>query len=79
MANVNLLVSVSQDYLDRMPDIVQNLQSLGMTNIKSMEAVGVITGSLDENKVADVSRVEGVAQVEPERKVQIPPPDSAIQ
>jgi hypothetical protein len=79
MANVSLLVSVSEDYLSRMPEIVQTLASIGMTNIQSMEAVGVITGSLDDSKVSDLSDIEGVAQVKPSQEIQIPPPDSEIQ
>lgn len=79
MATVKLLVSVSEDYLNRMSEIVQTLESIGMTNIQSMEAVGVITGSLDDSKVSDLSSVEGVAQVKPSREIQISPPDSELQ
>ncbi len=79
MTTVSLLVSVTEEYLDRMPEIVQTLESIGMTNIQSMEAVGVITGSLDDSKVSDVSDIEGVAQVKPSREIQILPPDSEIQ
>lgn len=79
MASVDLLVSVSSDYLNRMPELVEKLQCAGMTNIQSMEAVGVITGSLDEDNVADLSDIEGVEQVERSQQSQIAPPDSPIQ
>jgi hypothetical protein len=79
MASVNVLVSVSSDYLNRMPELVEKLQCVGMTNIQSMEAVGVITGSLDEDNVADLCSIEGVEQVERSQQSQIAPPDSPIQ
>jgi hypothetical protein len=62
-----------------MPELVEKLQSAGMTNIQSMAAVGVITGSLDENNVAGISNIEGVEQVERSQQSQIAPPDSPIQ
>ena len=79
MASVNVLVSVSSDYLNRMPELVEKLQCAGMTNIQSMEAVGVITGSLDEDTVTDLCSIEVVEQVERSQQSQIVPPDSPIQ
>lgn len=76
MAKLSLLVSVSEEYLDQMPAIVKKLQAIGMTNIESMDAVGIITGLLEENKKADVHCIEGVAQVELSEERQVPPTDS---
>ncbi|EDX76548.1 hypothetical protein MC7420_4804 [Coleofasciculus chthonoplastes PCC 7420] len=79
MANVDLLISVSSDYINRIPDIVEKLRSMGMINIQSMEAIGVITGLFDEEKLADIAAIEGVTQVERSQKLQISPPESPIQ
>lgn len=79
MVAVSVLVSVSQDYLDHMPDVVQKLASAGMTDIQSLETVGVITGSLDDSKIAEISSIEGVVQIERSQETQIPPPDADIQ
>jgi hypothetical protein len=62
-----------------MCEIVEKLECAGMTNIQSMDAVGVITGSLDEDNVADLCSIEGVEQVERSQQSQIAPPDSSIQ
>lgn len=79
MTIVNLLVSVSQDYLNQMSDVVQNLRSAGMTDIQSLDAIGVVTGSLDDSKIADISNIEGIAQVERSQKAQIQSPNSDIE
>lgn len=76
MVKVSLLVSISEEYLDQMPAIVKKLQAIGMTNIESMDAVGIITGSLEDNIVADLKSIEGVAQVELSQERQLPPCDS---
>lgn len=79
MANVDLLVSVHKDYLSQMPDVVQKLEFAGMNSIQSLETVGIITGSLDDSKIAEISSIEGVAQVEQSQKTQIPPSDAEVQ
>jgi len=76
MTAVNLLISLSQDYLNQMPDVVQKLMSAGMADIQSLDAIGVITGTLDDSKIADISSIEGVAKVERSQKVQIQSPES---
>jgi len=43
------------------------------------EEIGTITGRIDPARLAQLSNVEGVVQVERTREVQISPPGSKVQ
>ncbi len=79
MPKVSLLVSVNDDHLDRFSEVVKDVENAGMEVEQRMDDLGVITGSIDSEKVEPLRRVEGVAQIEESRGVEIPPPDSDIQ
>jgi hypothetical protein len=72
-------VAVKEHYKDRISEVVRNLQSAGMNVERSMEQLGLITGSIDPKKVKALSQVEGVLHVESAREFQLPPPESDIQ
>jgi hypothetical protein len=65
--------------MDKIPQVVQKLQSAGLNVEQSMEQIGVVTGSCDQAKVEALSQIEGVSYVESSRKYQVAPPDSDIQ
>ena len=79
MASIDLLVSVAQEYRDQMPALIEQLEAVGMTNIESLAAVGVITGLLDESKIEEISRISGIAQVERSQAARIPPSGSEFE
>ena len=79
MSKVNLLISVDDDHMDRILEVVQGLQSAGMNVEQLMDKIGIVTGSCDSRKVEALSQVEGVSHVEPSREYQLAPPDSDIQ
>jgi UDP-N-acetylmuramate-alanine ligase len=76
---VSLLVSVNDDHLDRFSKVVKDVEDVGMEVEQKMEDLGVLTGSIDSEKVEPLRRVEGVSHVEESRRFEIPPPDSDIQ
>jgi UDP-N-acetylmuramate-alanine ligase len=76
---VSLLVSVNDDHLDRFSKVVKDVEDVGMEVEQKMEDLGVLTGSIDSEKVEPLRRVEGVSRVEESRRFEIPPPDSDIQ
>jgi hypothetical protein len=76
---VNLLVSVDDEHLDRFSEVVKGVEDAGMEVEQKLEDLGVLTGSIDPEKVEPLRRVEGVSHVEESRRVQIPPPDSDVQ
>ncbi|HBE31723.1 MAG TPA: ketohydroxyglutarate aldolase, partial [Cyanobacteria bacterium UBA11368] len=67
------------NHIDRMAEVVQNLQSVGLKVEQLMEGLGIITGSCDQTKVEEISQVEGVSHVEPDRQYQLAPPTADIQ
>ena len=79
MSDVNLLISVDDNHMDRIPQVVQKLQSAGLNVEQSMEQIGVVTGSCDQAKVKALSQIEGVSHIESSRKYQVAPPNSDIQ
>ena len=79
MAAEDVNVSVADDHLDGFPDVVERMKKVGLKVHQQMEAVGVVSGSIDPAKLADLERVEGVAAVEPSRSFQLPPPESDVQ
>ena len=79
MAKVSLLVSVDDEHLDRFSEVVRGVEDVGMEVEQRLEDLGVLTGSIDSERVEALRRVEGVSHVEESRDFQIPPPDSDVQ
>jgi hypothetical protein len=75
VSTVDVIISVRDDYLDQMPALVKQLEAAGLLNIQSLDAVGIITGSLVEAKLADLARMQGIAQVQRSQEYRLPPPD----
>ncbi len=76
---VEVKVLVSDQYRTRLPEIVHNLQTAGMEVKQQLEALGVVTGSIDPSGLEALSHLNGVAQVSPERHYQLAPPNSDVQ
>jgi hypothetical protein len=74
-----VLVSVEDSHLERMPAVVDELKARGLEVKRSMPALGVVSGSADQDRLASLQEIEGVRSVEEERSVGIPPPDAPIQ
>jgi hypothetical protein len=72
-------ISVADDAIDRIDEVVAALESGGMHVEQVLRPIGVITGSVDTRQVRALGSVAGVAAVEPQRTVQLPPPDSDVQ
>lgn len=79
MSKINVSVSVDDEHMERILDVVQALQTAGMNVEQIMSTLGVITGSCESEKMAALSQIEGVSEVEPQQEYQIAPPDSDIQ
>jgi hypothetical protein len=74
-----ITISVADDAIDRIDEVVTALESGGMHVEQVLRPIGVITGSVDTQRVHALGNVAGVAAVEPQRTVQLPPPDSDVQ
>ena len=74
-----ITISVADDAIDRIDEVVAALEDGGMQVDQVLRPLGVITGSVDTQRVQALGAVSGVADVEPQRTVQLPPPDSDVQ
>jgi hypothetical protein len=76
---VPVIVSVADDRLADMSTVVDALRDAGMRVGEVLSAAGVVTGTVDSERIPSLSTVAGVADVESERTIQLPPPDSPVQ
>ena len=74
-----ITISVTDDAIDRIDEVVAALEGGGMHVDQVLRPIGVITGSADTQRVQALGTVAGVASVEPQRTVRLPPPDSDVQ
>lgn len=74
-----ITISVADDAIDRIDEVVAALEAGGLHVEQVLRPIGVITGSVDTLRVHALGSVAGVAAVEPQRTVQLPPPDSDVQ
>jgi hypothetical protein len=76
---VHVTVSVDEAHVSNMDEVVAGLAAAGMEDVKSLGAIGAISGHVDSGRLAGLSQVPGVAAVEREHSYQLPPPDAKIQ
>ncbi len=79
MAKVKLSISIDDEHLSEFPKIMKDSEKAGMEIDLELEDLGVATGSIDEDKIGALRQVNGVKDVEEQREIQIPPPESEIQ
>ena len=76
---VQITVSIDDAHLDRIYEVADRLKDSGMEVEQTMQIVGVVTGSIEAEKMSSLSSIEGVQNVEIEREYQLNPPESDIQ
>ncbi|PSB15307.1 ketohydroxyglutarate aldolase [Phormidesmis priestleyi ULC007] len=79
MANLKVLVSVRDDYQERLPEVAQKLQTAGMQVDQWLVEIGVITGAIAAESISALSQIEGVADIELAEEYQLAPPESDLQ
>ncbi|HEU5472455.1 MAG TPA: hypothetical protein VFV67_17520 [Actinophytocola sp.] len=76
---VGVVVSVADDHLDGLDEVVAGLRDAGMRVDGVLEPLGVVTGTVEEAALPNLGSVPGVAEVERQRGPGVPPPDSEVQ
>ena len=76
---VGIVVSVDDDHLDGIDEVVAGLREAGMRVDAVHDTIGTVTGTADPASLNTLGSVPGVADVEPARGYQQPPPDSEVQ
>jgi hypothetical protein len=74
-----VIVTVGARDLGRIDRVAQDLRQAGMAVDQVLSATGIITGTAEPHRMTALGGVPGVASVEPDADVQLPPPDSDVQ
>lgn len=72
-------VTVDDTHLDRIEEVAAHLRSSGMHVDQVLNDVGVISGSVPDDRRKHLQAVTGVQSVEDTATVQLPPPESSVQ
>lgn len=70
------MVSVADDRVGELATVVAALRRAGLRVATVLDAAGVVLGTVDAAALASLSSVPGVAGVERQREIRLPPPDS---
>jgi len=79
MNTQNIVITVDEENWDRIKQVAAELSQAGLKVKEIHETIGIITGSVSVSLRSKLTDIKGVAAVEDERTVQLPPPDSKIQ
>jgi hypothetical protein len=76
---VRLTLVIEETHLDRLSEVVERLKRAGLQIDNVAESIGTVSGTIDEERAADIALVYGVAMVERSRVRRAPPPESELQ
>lgn len=69
-----MIITISGDR--PIQDVAKDLAAAGLNGGQTLEEIGSITGSADDDAVSKLRKVRGVADVSPDVSVDVGPPDS---
>ncbi|MET9088718.1 hypothetical protein ABZX77_43730 [Streptomyces sp. NPDC004237] len=75
-ASVGVILAVDPG---RFAEVGEALRRAGLTVTGEQPVLGTLTGTVAEDRIPALEVVDGVASVDRERTVQLPPPDTPIQ
>jgi hypothetical protein len=75
----DVTILVSPALLDRFDEVVQEVQKAGLHVETALRTTGVIAGSIEPDRLELLRNIRGVAAVDTQRAIHLPPPDSPIQ
>ena len=79
MPKVKLSLSLDDQHLSKFSEVVKKVEKAGMTVDEKHKDIGVVSGSIEKDKLDSLLKVDGVEHIEEEREVRIPPPESDLQ
>jgi hypothetical protein len=68
-----IMVSVDDDSMADLPRLVTDLRQAGLKVDEVLEALGTVTGSISQEAAGSLMAVPGVAHIEWQRDVTLPP------
>jgi uncharacterized membrane-anchored protein len=72
-------VTVDDTHLDKIEEVAAHLRSSGMHVDQVLNEIGVISGSVPDDRRQLLQTVTGVQSVEDTATVHLPPPESPVQ
>lgn len=72
-------ITVDDTHLDRIEEVAAHLRSSGMQVDQVLNEIGVISGSVPDDRRQLLKTVTGVQSVADAATVQLPPPESPVQ
>ena len=69
-----VVIVVNEKHREALAQVVEALQSAGLTVERVMESIGTIAGSVEMKDFSALCQVKGIAHVEPAREYQLLPP-----
>lgn len=79
MSQVKISISVDDAHLPEIQQISEQLQLYGMNVEQTLLTIGVIIGSISNDKLNSLYQIEGVKHCEPQESYQLAPPNSDVQ
>ena len=73
MARVRMLISVRESHLGSLDDIAKAAEQAGMDVDTKMAEIGVVSGLIDADRIDRLRAIEGVQDVEVDKKFTLPP------
>ena len=79
MATERVNVAIDEKYQGRFSQVVKRMKSAGFKVDEELQDIGVVTGSIDSDKLLELEQVEGVAAAERSGEIRIAAPESDVQ
>lgn len=74
-----ITVTVAGSHLVRIDEVAAALRDAGMEVDAVLPAIGIVTGSIEGDRLTALAALPGVAAVEEQSGVQLAPPDGEVQ
>ncbi len=72
---IGVTLLVDDASLDDLDGVLRRARKAGLRDGQVLAAAGVITGTAQADTIHELSLVRGIRAAEPERTIQLPPPD----
>lgn len=76
---MDVMVSMTDSGVEDVSTVVAALRAAGLAVADVKAAIGIVLGSVDDDRLDDLRAVPGVDAVEPQERFRIAPPDSDVQ
>ncbi|NEQ53897.1 MAG: ketohydroxyglutarate aldolase [Leptolyngbya sp. SIO3F4] len=79
MDKIKVNITIDDAHLEQMDQVTEELKTAGLEVEKTLSTLGIVTGSIESEKLSSLSEVTGVDAVEADTTVTLPPPGADIQ